>query len=110
MFTQPYTGAERCQPCHADAYTTWSGSKHAHAFDILVKSSQNFNPKCVGCHTMGYGKPQGFVSAIATPEIRSRFRHFVNSDAPDRSVIFVAERGQIRPARPDEREDELLTA
>jgi len=36
--------------------------------------------------------------AIATPEIRSRFRHFVNSDQPDRSVIFVAERGQIRPA------------
>jgi hypothetical protein len=62
-----YTGAERCQPCHADAYTTWSQSKHAHAFDILVKSSQNYNPKCVGCHTMGYGKPQGFVSATATP-------------------------------------------
>src|SRR5258708_40194786 len=36
--------------------------------------------------------------AIATPEIRSRFRHFVHSDQPDRSVIFVAERGQIRPA------------
>ena len=62
-----YTGAERCRPCHAEAYATWSQSKHAHAFDILVKSSQNFNPKCVGCHTMGYGKPLGFVSAIATP-------------------------------------------
>jgi hypothetical protein len=62
-----YTGAERCQPCHADAFATWSQSKHAHAFDILVKSSQNYNPKCVGCHTMGYGKPQGFVSAITTP-------------------------------------------
>ncbi|HYV85678.1 MAG TPA: multiheme c-type cytochrome [Patescibacteria group bacterium] len=62
-----YTGAERCQACHAEAYATWSRSKHAHAFDILVKSSQNYNPKCVGCHTMGYGKPQGFVSATATP-------------------------------------------
>jgi nitrite reductase (NADH) large subunit len=27
----------------------------------------------------------------------------VNSDQPDRNVVFVAERGQIRPARPDER-------
>lgn len=62
-----YTGAQRCQACHAEAYATWSQSKHAHAFDILVKSSQNYNPKCVGCHTMGYGKPQGFVSATATP-------------------------------------------
>jgi len=42
--------------------------------------------------------------AIETPEILKRFRHFVNSDAPDRSVIFVAERGQIRPARPEEKE------
>jgi nitrite reductase (NADH) large subunit len=34
-----------------------------------------------------------------------RFRHFVNSDEPDRNVVFVAERGQIRPARADEKED-----
>ena len=34
-----------------------------------------------------------------------RFRHFVNSAEPDRNVVFVAERGQIRPARADEREE-----
>jgi nitrite reductase (NADH) large subunit len=44
--------------------------------------------------------------AIDDPEILKRFRHFVNSDEPDRNVIFVAERGQIRPARPEEREVE----
>jgi len=48
--------------------------------------------------------------AIETPEILKRFRHFVNSDEPDRSVVFVAERGQIRPAREDERDAELETA
>ncbi len=42
--------------------------------------------------------------AIETPEIRARFRHFVNSSEPDRNIVFVAERGQIRPARPEERE------
>jgi nitrite reductase (NADH) large subunit len=47
--------------------------------------------------------------AIETPEILRRFRHFVNSDEPDRSVVFVAERGQIRPAREDERDAELET-
>jgi nitrite reductase (NADH) large subunit len=41
--------------------------------------------------------------AIETPEILRRFRHFVNSDEPDRNVVFVAERGQIRPARPEEK-------
>jgi nitrite reductase (NADH) large subunit len=44
--------------------------------------------------------------AINDPEILKRFRHFVNSDAPDSNVVFVAERGQIRPARPEEREAE----
>jgi nitrite reductase (NADH) large subunit len=45
--------------------------------------------------------------AINDPETLKRFRHFVNSDAPDANVVFVAERGQIRPARPEERESAL---
>jgi nitrite reductase (NADH) large subunit len=48
--------------------------------------------------------------AIETPEILKRFRHFVNSDEPDRNVVFVAERGQIRPAREDERDSEIEVA
>jgi nitrite reductase (NADH) large subunit len=45
--------------------------------------------------------------AINDPETLKRFRHFVNSDEPDANVVFVAERGQIRPARPEERESAL---
>lgn len=45
--------------------------------------------------------------AINDPEIMKRFRHFVNSGEPDSNVVFVAERGQIRPARPEERESTL---
>ena len=48
--------------------------------------------------------------AIDDPEIMKRFRHFVNSDEPDSNVVFVTERGQIRPARPGEREKELEPA
>jgi len=48
--------------------------------------------------------------AIETPEVLKRFRQFVNSDAPDSNVVFVAEREQIRPARPEERETDLETA
>ena len=48
--------------------------------------------------------------AIETPEILKRFRHFVNSDAPDAGVMFVTERAQIRPARPEERQADLETA
>ena len=37
-----------------------------------------------------------------------RFRHFVNSDKHDENIVFVEERGQIRPANLEERE--LLVA
>jgi nitrite reductase (NADH) large subunit len=47
--------------------------------------------------------------AINDPEILKRFRHFVNSDKPDANVVFVAERGQIRPARPDEKAPDAET-
>lgn len=48
--------------------------------------------------------------AINDPESLKRFRHFVNSDAADSNVVFVAERGQIRPARADEKETEEAAA
>jgi nitrite reductase (NADH) large subunit len=35
---------------------------------------------------------------LETPEMRERFRSFVNTDQPDPSVVFVRERDQIRPA------------
>ncbi|GEC95143.1 nitrite reductase large subunit [Zoogloea ramigera] len=41
-------------------------------------------------------------TAVTTPDVRKRFRSFVNSDKADEHIVFVEERGQIRPARPDE--------
>ncbi|MDR5735313.1 nitrite reductase large subunit NirB [Caballeronia sp. LZ025] len=41
--------------------------------------------------------------AVTDPDTRKRFRHFVNSDERDANVRFVEERGQIRPATPEER-------
>jgi nitrite reductase (NADH) large subunit len=48
--------------------------------------------------------------AIEDPATRARFRHFVNSDATDPNVIFVQERGQIRPATPAERRERSKVA
>jgi len=42
-------------------------------------------------------------NAVETPEIRARFKSFVNTDSVDDNVVFMPERGQIRPATPDER-------
>ncbi|WP_394781232.1 nitrite reductase large subunit NirB [Undibacterium sp.] len=42
--------------------------------------------------------------AVTDEETRKRFRHFVNSDQADQNVVFMEERGQIRPATPEERQ------
>ena len=42
-------------------------------------------------------------TAVTDPETRKRFRSFVNSDRGDERIVFVRERGQIRPARDEER-------
>ncbi len=42
-------------------------------------------------------------TAVSDPAVRQRFRTFVNSEQPDERIVFVNERGQIRPARSDER-------
>ncbi len=62
-----YTGSERCGACHAQEYASWQRSKHSQAFVTLEHAHQDFNPQCVGCHTIGYGKPGGFVNTQATP-------------------------------------------
>jgi nitrite reductase (NADH) large subunit len=42
-------------------------------------------------------------TAVNDPVTRQRFRSFVNSEKPDEHIVFVQERGQIRPARAEER-------
>jgi nitrite reductase (NADH) large subunit len=42
--------------------------------------------------------------AVNDPATRKRFRHFVNSEQADSNVLFMPERGQVRPATPDERQ------
>lgn len=50
-------------------------------------------------------------TAVNDPVTRQRFRSFVNSEKKDEHIVFVEERGQIRPARAEERiEAEAATA
>ena len=42
--------------------------------------------------------------AIEDPQIMQRFRHFINDNGSDEQVVFVKERGQIRPANSEERQ------
>ncbi|WP_396587557.1 nitrite reductase large subunit NirB [Bermanella sp. R86510] len=50
-------------------------------------------------------------TTIENPEKLKRFKHFINADKPDDNVQFVKERGQIRPAKDEEKmnKDNLIT-
>ncbi len=43
-------------------------------------------------------------TTIADETRLKRFRHFINSDKTDENILFVEERGQIRPANEEERQ------
>ncbi len=47
-------------------------------------------------------------TTVESPDKLKRFRHFVNSDEKDSNVVFVNERGQIRPATVEEKRIQLV--
>ncbi|HEX7880131.1 MAG TPA: cytochrome c family protein, partial [Candidatus Eisenbacteria bacterium] len=56
-----YLGAASCASCHPSEHATWSGSRHAHAWDPMVSTKNTLNPLCLHCHTVGFMEPNGYV-------------------------------------------------
>ena len=65
---QHYVGKNTCAACHYTQYRVWKSDKHAIAFDILPKKYRK-DPKCLVCHTTGYGEPTGFKDIKSTPQL-----------------------------------------
>ncbi len=72
---------------------------------VLLKDSLGLNAELEAQmqHVVGTYQCE-WKTAVTDPQVRRRFRSFVNSDRADEHIVFVEERGQIRPARADERE------
>ena len=66
-----YSGNESCGICHELEQETWYFTKHASAYDTLVKHGDANDEECVGCHVVGYSEPGGFTSAKQTPELEN---------------------------------------
>lgn len=79
-----FVGVDQCKDCHTFAYSVWKDSKHAHAYESLIKGrekydgewvSRIYDPECLCCHTTGW-EPQaalrfasGFVDMESTPNL-----------------------------------------
>ncbi len=55
-----YVSAMACQKCHQQEYLQWSATRHAFAFETLLKKERYFDSGCVSCHTTGFGYSTGF--------------------------------------------------
>ncbi len=77
----------------------------AYLQDVLIQDSLGLNAELEAQmqHVVDTYQCE-WKTAVTTPEVRERFRSFVNSEQADQRIVFVKERGQIRPARPEEQE------
>ncbi|MBM80699.1 MAG: hypothetical protein CMJ78_08915 [Planctomycetaceae bacterium] len=82
-----FVGAAKCGECHKKAYAKWKNSKHAHAYESLIRGregqeknwiSRIHDPECLCCHVTGW-EPQevlpfesGFLSVDETPLLKGQ--------------------------------------
>lgn len=79
-----YLGPGQCKECHPRQFESWATTRMAASFSVLrpgekaqEKRSVGLDPSvdythneaCLPCHSTGYGRPGGFVSVEATPEM-----------------------------------------
>ncbi|MDZ7642610.1 MAG: UshA-like (seleno)protein [Desulfurivibrio sp.] len=49
----PYLGRQSCRPCHQPQLANWQQSRHAAAYQSLVKRHRQYDLNCLGCHLTG---------------------------------------------------------
>ncbi len=64
-----FATSEACKKCHSKEYAIWKETPHATAFNSLEKNKQHFNKACIGCHSLGYNRPDGFMNNETTPTL-----------------------------------------
>jgi peroxiredoxin len=58
-----FSGSEVCGVCHESEHDTWLITRHAVAFDTLVRHGADTDAECVSCHVVGFGAEGGFDMA-----------------------------------------------
>ncbi len=62
----PYLGEQQCATCHEVQHQRWSQSEHAKAFVELEAVGKGFDSHCVGCHSVGFLQPGGYLDPQLT--------------------------------------------
>lgn len=65
-----FVGSKACKACHmgeknGNIFESWEKTAHAKTFTKVPEASKK-DPKCLGCHTTGFGKAGGYDPASPT--------------------------------------------
>ncbi len=55
-----YLGFNVCRRCHTELSNDFVSSRHFRAFASISAANEEDNPKCLACHTTGYGQFSGY--------------------------------------------------
>ncbi|MCK4874953.1 MAG: hypothetical protein KAS26_03805 [Sulfurimonas sp.] len=64
-----YVGSSKCRLCHRKFFRGRKKDPHDHAMEELVSTGHEKNPRCLICHSTGYGVKSGFESMVRTPRL-----------------------------------------
>lgn len=64
-----YVGNSKCRLCHRKFFIGRKKDPHDFAMNKLVDTGYKDNPRCLICHSTGYGSKTGFVSLKETPRL-----------------------------------------
>lgn len=64
-----FVGNSKCRLCHREFFLGRKRDPHDHTTEKLVPTNNEKNPKCIVCHSTGYGMPSGFEDMEKTPRL-----------------------------------------
>jgi hypothetical protein len=64
-----YAGNLKCRLCHKSFFEGRKRDAHDHAFEKIIEARDAESPRCLGCHTTGYGVKSGFTTFQETPRL-----------------------------------------
>lgn len=94
---KPYVAdPQSCRGCHTRQYDFWEKTHHASAYLVLYAKNQHFDPECIGCHSIGFDQPGGFVKVARPWELKGDTRR----GAPEIERVMKRVFAKDGPRRP----------
>jgi hypothetical protein len=74
--TALYVGSDACKDCHQQEYNSFvKYAKKSKSYNSIERVKKGLTEEeikgCYVCHTTGYGRPGGFISAEKTPHLKN---------------------------------------